>query len=121
MAFPLSPLNDFSLEWKLKTLDMTPGSSTLGKLIPLTTGTVSAFLATSNSPTATAADPTLTVVCTHVGSGKWISSWNADVLTPTLLETLFAAATPYAICVAAGDVRKYAECEYVPAAAAEVT
>jgi hypothetical protein len=80
----LFPLNDFVAKLTLKDVDAT------GKAIPLTTGTVTAFLATSNGPTATAADPSLTQSATNLGGGAWLVSFDAAVLDPTLLASLFA-------------------------------
>lgn len=107
MAIYLYPLNDLSLEVKLKTVNSETGAKEA-----LTTGTVTAFLATANTPTASAADATLSVSCVHIGSGKWLAQFDGATLTATLLNTLFSAATPYCIVQAAGDIRAYVELTY---------
>ena len=113
MATPvLYPLNDLAFTVVLKKIDTTVGSATLGKAIALTTGTVTAFLATANTPTATAADASLSVTLTHIANGKWLVHFDGASLTASLLNTHFAAATPYMIIQATGDVRTYVELEY---------
>lgn len=113
----LSPLNDLALSVVLKDVDPTTGATSL-----VTTGSVSAFLATSNSPTATVADSTLNATVNYSGAGgKWIVTIDASVLTASLLASLFASATPYMIIVRASGVRVYVELAYLASRAATVT
>lgn len=102
----LFPLNDFSVKIPLKDVDGT------GKTIPLITGTVTAFFATSNSPTATTADASLTTTATHVGGGTWLVQFDAAVLDPTLLATLFGATLPFLIVQKPSGVRVYFDVIY---------
>src|SRR5690348_629197 len=112
----LSPLNDFAVKAKLKQID--PATGDVG---PLTTGTVTAFLATSNSATATAADPSLSVDADHLGDGVWLVSFDGAVLTPELLDPLFGATLPYLIIEQDGNVRVYAPVTYSASRPAIVT
>ena len=104
----ISPLNDLSIIVILKGVDPATG-----KAIQLTTGTVTHFIATSNTPTATAADAALSGVATHVGSGKWLISYDAAVLTAALLDTLFASVTPYLIIQQPNEFRVYVPLVYL--------
>jgi len=113
MAEKLYPLNDFAMFVKLKDID-----SETGVVAPLTEGTVTAFLATTNEADATAADGTLSVEAVHISSGKWLVFFDASVLTLTLLETHFAAATPYLIVQQSNGFRVYEELEYSESRAA---
>lgn len=107
--FKLYPLNDFATFVKLK--DISP---TTGVVTPLTTGTVTAFLATSFGPTAVAADATLQTTAVHVGNGKWLVFLDAAVLTAALLNSKFASTPPYLIVQYAGGLRVYYVGAYVP-------
>jgi hypothetical protein len=109
MSIPvLYPLNDFAF---IATVRVANAS---GALVALETGTPTAFLATSDSPTATAADATLQMTPTYTGTGgKWLVSFDASVLTPALLATLFGSATPYVILQFTGAVRVVVECAYL--------
>lgn len=111
----LYPLNDFLVKVSLRTVDSVTGIET-----PLTTGTVTAFLSTGNGPTATAADASLSVSATHIGKGVWLIAIDAAVLTPTLLDPLFASATPYLIVQQTGGVRVYAAVTYTTSRPAQV-
>lgn len=111
-TFNLFPLNDFAVRVTLKDIDTNPASPTFGKSIPLTTGTVTAFLATSNDPTATAADGTLTMSPTHIANGVWLVSFDAALLTAALLNTLFSATLPYLIVQKPSGVRVYFDVIY---------
>lgn len=104
---PLYPLNDFIVDFQLKQVDTTTGTASA-----ITSGSVTAFLATSSGPTATAADSTLSVACVYATSGKWIASFDAATLTAALLSTLFAAVTPYLIISKASDVRLAVQLAY---------
>lgn len=116
---PLSPLNDFTRTVLLEDVDAVTGVIT-----PVTTGTVTGFLATSNSPTAVAADPALSVSGVYIGGangyedGTWLLEIDAAALTPTLLDSLFASVTPYFIVSRANAVRRYEKLKYTPALAA---
>lgn len=105
--FTLYPLNDFAKYVKLKDI-----SSTTGVVTPLTTGTVTAFLSTGNTPSATAADPTLSMSAVHQSNGKWLVFFDASVLTDSLLQTNFASAAPYLILEYANGFRVYFTGEY---------
>lgn len=92
MAIPtptLYPLNDFSLKLPLKMVDPATG-----KVVKLLAGTVTFFIATTNSPTATTAHASLTGSATHVGSGDWLIQLDATSLDPTVLAGLFSAQVP---------------------------
>lgn len=109
MAAPkLYPLNDFAMKVKLWDIDTT----TLVKT-PVTTGAVSAFLATSDSPTALPADPTLAMNPPHINGADWAIFFDATTLLPELLETLFALTPPYLIVVSPSGVRAALQLEYV--------
>lgn len=117
MSVALSPLNDLSLSVTLKDVDPTTGATSL-----ITTGTVTAFLAVSNSPTATVADATLNATVNYSGaSGKWTITIDASVLTAALLATLFASATPYLIIQRTNGVRVTVELLYSASRAATVS
>lgn len=106
----LYPLNTFYAKVALRTIDPSTGVET-----PLTTGTVTAFLSTSYAANAAAADPALSVSATHIAKGVWLIAIPGSVLTPTLLDPLFAAATPYLIVQQPGGIRVYAPVTYTPA------
>lgn len=106
----LFALNDFIVKTALRVVNSATGVET-----PLTTGTVTAFLATTYGPTAAAADPSLSVSATHTGNGVWLICFAGSVLTPTLLDPLFGASTPYLIVQQPGGIRVYAPVTYVPA------
>lgn len=116
----LYPLNDLGFTVPLKKIDTDSASATFGKAIALTTGTVTAFLATSDLPTAAAADATLVATCTHVANGKWLIHFDGAALTASLLNTHFAAATPYMIVQVSGDIRVAVTLEYQAARPASV-
>lgn len=109
MSIPVVyPLNDFAFIATLKV----PNS--LGVLVALESGTPSAFLAVSDSPTATAADATLVMTPTYTGAGgKWLVAFDASVLTAALLATLYAATTPYVIIAFPNSIRVAVECAYL--------
>lgn len=115
-TFTLTPLNDFALTAEMRTPNLVTGKSE-----PLTSGSVTAFLATTNTQTATAADPSLSVICTHVGRGVWLAHFDASVLPLALLNTLFAG-TGFAYChfVSLNNVRKYVPVVYSATAPAEI-
>lgn len=98
----LYPLNDFSLLLPLKMVN-----ATTGKVEKVITGTVTFFIATSNTPTAVAADGTLAGSATHVGSGNWLIQLDAAALTAVLLATLFASTPPVLIVIQPNGFRVY--------------
>lgn len=87
-----------------------------GTKAPITTGSVTGFLATSKGPSATAADASLQASLTYVGgnsdgeggtyaAGTWLFQLDAAALTPNLLSTHFAGARPYLIVERTNDLR----------------
>lgn len=112
MTIALNPYNDLTLLVTLKTVTLASGVIT-----PVSSGTVAAFLATSNSPTATVADPTLNATCTYTGSlGRWTIAWDGAVLTPTLAATITYAI----ITLNATDIRVAVALTYGASRAATV-
>lgn len=115
LPLTLYAANDFFVKAKLTT-----GSPTTGDVTPLTSGTVTAFLSTTNGPSAVAADPALSMAPTHLGGGIWLIFFDAGVLTAPLLDPLFAASPPYLIVEQPGGVRVYASVTYAPSRPATV-
>lgn len=105
--FTLYPLNDFAKFLRPKDID-----SATGEVAPLTTGIVTAFLATAFGPTATAAHASLSVPAIHLTNGKWLVFIDASVLDPTLLDTLFSTTPPYLIVQYPSGFRVYYSGEY---------
>lgn len=103
--------NDFIQEVTILDVDAT------GTEIPVTTGTVTAFLATDNAPTATAADATLSVGAVYTGAGGvWLATFDKTVMLSTLLDSKFpTGVTPYLIVENATGIRVYVKCKYKPA------
>lgn len=117
MATYLYPLNDLALELTLKTVDASTGAVSV-----LSSGTVTGFLSTSNSPTATAADASLVATVNYsTTKQKWIVTIDAAILTASLLNTHFAAATPYLILESANNFRGYVTLTYSASRAITVT
>ena len=116
-AYPMTihALNDFAVKAKLRTMNPTTG--VIG---PLTSGTVTAFLSTTNTAAATAADAALSMTPTHMGDGVWLIFFDAAVLTTALLDTHFASTPPYLIVQQTGELRAYALLSYVAARPAMV-
>lgn len=108
-VIPLYPLNDLDVLATLKDVDPVTG-----RVIPLTTGPVTAFISQSNAPTAVPADGALFVNAVNTGRGKWLISFDAAVLSFTLLDPLFATTTPYLIVEMPGEIRVFAEMIYNP-------
>jgi len=103
----LYPLNDFALIATIKI------ANAVGVLEPLEAGVGTAFLATSHLPTATAADPSLVMTPTYTGAGgKWLVAFDASVLTPTLLASLFGSAQPHVIIQFPSSIRVAIPCTY---------
>jgi hypothetical protein len=87
----ISPLNDFSFIVPLKDVDPTTG-----KVVALTTGTVTFFLAITDDPAAaTPADAAFQGNATHVGKGNWLIQLDAAVMTVAKMEAAFAATPPF--------------------------
>jgi hypothetical protein len=100
--------NDFIQEVTNMDVDAT------GAEVAVSTGTVTAFLATDNGPTATAADATLSVSAVYTGAGGvWIATFDKTVMLASLLNTLFpAGVTPYLIVENSTGIRVYVTCAY---------
>lgn len=101
----LHPLNKLAFMVTLTDVDPVTGEEE-----PLTSGAASAFLATSDLPTATAADPSLTaalVVHTATPPGDWLVVFDAADLDPALLASLFGGVDDeaFAIVVVDNNVR----------------
>jgi hypothetical protein len=116
----LTPLNDLDLTIVLEDINTSTGTRT-----PITTGTVTGFLATSSAPDATTADATLSVSGVYIGgqtkitgqsatydAGTWLFHLDASALTIALLDEKFAAATPYFIVSKSNAVRKVGQLSY---------
>lgn len=106
--FTLYPLNDLVLEVEIKT----PSATKAGTSTPVTTGTATAFLALSDAPDAVEADASLVTTGSHIAKGWWRFTFDATDLDATLLDTLFSAATPYAIVEHDAGIRVFAEGTY---------
>ena len=80
-----------------------------------TTGTVTAFLATSGASDATAADASLTATCTYDSANApwWSVLFEASTLTQSLMDTHFAdPAECWAIVTHSGGVREAIQLDY---------
>ncbi len=119
MSRPLNPLNKFA-----RTILVEDVSATTAATIPVVSGTLTGFIATSNSPLAGAADPTLTTTGTHIGVsvpdathpyplGTWLITFSGTTLTVALLDSLFTNASPYFIVSYPGIDRVYEKLSYV--------
>jgi hypothetical protein len=115
MTLPLiTPLNDFVASVTIMDVDSA------GVETPVTTGTVTAFLATSRASDATAADPSLSVSASYSGAdGVWLIRFDAATLTLSLLESLFTPESTYLIVQLAGAVRVWKKLRYLPSRPAE--
>jgi hypothetical protein len=102
MSISVSPLNDLALEVKLK--DISP---TTGKLIPLTSGNVTAFFANDSDPETASADTELNISATHVGRGKWLLLWDAATITIARYDALFSNPTPVIVILLPSGFRVY--------------
>jgi hypothetical protein len=112
----LYPLNDFAMYAKIPDINATTGA-----IEYIETGTVSAFLATSDSPTATAAHVSLTMSPTFVDAvNQWLVFFDASILTPAVLTPLFATVTPYLILQSSTGVRAVVRLTYDLSREAEV-
>jgi len=116
----LYPLNDLSV-----AMGPFETVTTLGVHTPITAGTISGFLATTDAPDAIAADATLAVAnLSYIGgqpkgdgtnwaAGWWLIQFDAAVLTAALLNTLFAArGEAFIHAISAGNVRVVVRVEY---------
>lgn len=111
MTVKLHPLNDLAF---VATIRKVNGE---GALVALTDDDVvdppTAFLALSSDPEVEAADATLVSTPSYTGKpGKWLVQFDGSVLVPTLLETLFAATTPWCIIQFQDDLRVAVELVY---------
>jgi hypothetical protein len=118
----LVPLNDFTIHCPIHYNHATTGTKT-----PLTTGTVTGMICTSNSSSATEADAALTASLVYVGGniiatgspithpiGTWQFQLDAAALTLSLLDGLFATTTPYLIVKSDNNIRRWKALVYVP-------
>lgn len=110
MTIKLWPLNDLTTIVALQNVAVVAGQS--AKMVPDLTGPVSAFLALSILPTATVAEASLVATVTHVGKGNWLIHFDATILLPALLASLFANAVPYIIIVQTNGTRSYVPLVY---------
>lgn len=112
----LNPLND-----QVWTVPLTETNTTTSATTPLTTGTVTAFLATAKDST-TAADATLNCTVNYSGAGGiWTISLDASVLVKSLLDTLFGVTgKAYLIVIVQNAIWVRLELDYEPAAQAMV-
>jgi hypothetical protein len=78
------------------------------------TGTVSAFLATSGASDAEAAEASLVATCSYDSANApwWSVYFPASVLTQTLMDTHFASAECWAIVEHSGGVREAIQLDY---------
>lgn len=105
----LFPEND--LAFTVKLYDVATPTGVKG---PLLGATVTCFLSTSNSPTATVSGSLSGTVVerTPTGQGVYLVTFDRSVLTAAALNTYFAAATPYCIIDQGGGIRAYIEMAY---------
>lgn len=91
--FTIYPKNDFAKFVKGKDI-----SATTGAVSDQTTGTVRAFFATSDLPTATPAHTSLDIAaCSYVTDKGFLVFFDRAVMDFTILDGLFASAVPYLI------------------------
>lgn len=92
MSDDISPLNDF-----VATMILENVASDTGVVTAISSGTITGFLATSDSPDATAADANWSVSGTYIGgandyeAGTWMWQIDAAVLTYALMEAAFGS------------------------------
>ena len=114
----ISPGNDYEDFILLEETD-----ATTGVVGPVTSGTITGFLSKSNSSTATAIDPTLSVSGVYVGgangydAGTWMFIIDATAITSDLIGT---SGTIFFIVQKAGAVRVYRKLKVVDARPAEI-
>jgi hypothetical protein len=112
----LYPLNDFALVVTLKIVNDE------GVMVPLETGTATAFFAVDADPLTTAANPALVTTPTYTGAGgKWLIKFEAADMDPTVLGTLFAAVTPFLNVHFSNASFFSIQCEYAPTRVETVT
>lgn len=76
-----------------------------GKLVPLETGSVAAFLATSDDPDAVAVSG-LQVDATYTGSvGRWLVRFPASMLDDAVLDAAFSETAPWCILTSPAGLR----------------
>lgn len=110
MAAPkISSQNPFKIKVKFK-------SSTAGSTVTTfqTTGTASAFLATSGVSDATAADASLIATCGYDSANApwWDIYFPATVLTQSLMDTHFAEAECWCIVKHSNGTREVIQLDY---------
>ena len=122
----LSPSNDVVYTFVLEEVD--PVTFLLGSAV---SGAVSCFLSTSNLSDA-AAIGSLTRAAVYIGGangypdGTWGVEFDADDLTPGVLQPIFEPASgtapkPYLMIARAGAVRRYIALTYQKALKADLT
>jgi hypothetical protein len=86
MTIYLTPLNDFAIDFPLEKFDAASGND-----VPVTSGNVRAFIATSRSSLAVAVHSTLDAIAAAYSAvtKMWSVEIDAATLTPTLLKPLF--------------------------------
>jgi hypothetical protein len=110
MSIALYPLNDLSVSVPIANVNAS------GVAVPVTVATITAFLATSNDPAATAADPTFVVTPVYTGTtvpvpggtaGVWLVQFDAaaNFGNPALIDSLFRATPPWLIVQTTGGIR----------------
>jgi hypothetical protein len=123
-AHVLSPSNDVVYTFVIN--EVNPSTFVLG---PATTGAVTCFISTSNLSNATAIAG-LTQGAVYIGGangypvGTWGVEFDADTLTPALLQPIFEVdnpPTPYLMIVRAGAVRRFIPLKYLTAEEAQLT
>lgn len=106
-VFKIYPKNDFDMVVPLKeVID--------GKVVNLTEGIVTAFIAITNTTDATAADPDLECEVEYLSGANWQVTLDASLLTLSLLDGLFGDGTqPWLIVEHENGVRLAFPGEYV--------
>lgn len=116
----LNPLNDKTITFELNTRN-----SSTGVLTPVTSGTVTVIIATTDAPDATEADAALVFTAVYIGgangfvAGTWMVFIDGAVLTVALLASL--PRYLYLIARRTGDIRAVTRLENVAARYAEVS
>lgn len=107
--------NDWAATVRLKTVNAA------GKVVRLTSGTVTTFLSASKAPNATAIHASLTGVVSYTGkNGDWKVEYQGGVLSETLLDPVVLVGPVYVIIVQPDNIRAYADANYQASRAMEV-
>jgi hypothetical protein len=106
------PRNTFQYLATLRTVRIVSGTA---RELPLEEGPVSAFLATSDAPTASEAAPALRVDAVYTGlAGKWLVTFPGNILDAPTLAGLFGATPPVLIIEQPNNIRVVQPCAYAP-------